>query len=275
MITISRDGVDSNIESFVFPGGEVQVSIPDLKSTSYYRITARIKNTHDIIELVMIDEILKRNDCKYNLVIPYLPYSRQDRVMKYNEAFSLKPVAKILNSLSYRYIRTLDCHSPVSNALFDNLLESTQIDVIHWFESELISYLKDAIIVAPDAGASKKSFNIANYLGLPMVVAEKIRCTKTGDILRTKINTEGYGYGYNETAFIFDDICDGGRTFIELAKVLRKQGFNKIYLYVTHGIFSKGLDVFDGLIDHIFTTNSFNEQPEHKILTTFNISDIL
>jgi ribose-phosphate pyrophosphokinase len=28
-------------------------------------------------------------------------------------------------------------------------------------------------------------------------------------------------------------------------------------LYVTHGIFSRGLGVFEGLIDQIFTTDSF------------------
>jgi ribose-phosphate pyrophosphokinase len=46
-----------------------------------------------------------------------------------------------------------------------------------------------------------------------------------------------------------DDICDGGRTFIELAKELRGMGAEKVHLYVTHGFFTKGLSVFDGIID--------------------------
>ena len=33
------------------------------------------------------------------------------------------------------------------------------------------------------------------------------------------------------------DICDGGRTFIELAKVLKDNGAKRVTLYVTHGIF--------------------------------------
>jgi ribose-phosphate pyrophosphokinase len=67
---------------------------------------------------------------------------------------------------------------------------------------------------------------------------------------------------------IVDDICDGGRTFIELAKVLRPWTTGKIYLYVTHGIFSNGLDVFNSLIDGVYTANPFPKVDlNHKLLT--------
>ena len=61
---------------------------------------------------------------------------------------------------------------------------------------------------------------------------------------------------------IVDDICDGGQTFIELAKALEKQGAHQIFLYVTHGIFSKGLDTlkvyFSGVYCYHSLSNSFN-----------------
>jgi ribose-phosphate pyrophosphokinase len=66
---------------------------------------------------------------------------------------------------------------------------------------------------------------------------------------------------------IVDDICDGGRTFIELAKVLRPLTNGSIFLYVTHGIFSQGLDVFKGVIDHIYTANLFNPSHEGELVT--------
>ena len=49
-----------------------------------------------------------------------------------------------------------------------------------------------------------------------------------------------------------DDICDGGQTFISLAQSLKKQGAAEIFLYVTHGIFSKGLDQLKTCIQHIY-----------------------
>jgi len=60
-----------------------------------------------------------------------------------------------------------------------------------------------------------------------------------------------------KTCIIVDDICDGGRTFITLSRKLKEQGAAKVLLYVTHGIFSQGVDVLKGYIDQIFTTNSF------------------
>jgi len=52
-----------------------------------------------------------------------------------------------------------------------------------------------------------------------------------------------------------DDICDGGRTFIESAGLLREAYPEAdIHLYVSHGIFSKGTDVlFDAGIKTIHT----------------------
>jgi phosphoribosylpyrophosphate synthetase len=43
-----------------------------------------------------------------------------------------------------------------------------------------------------------------------------------------------------ENFVVIDDICDGGTTFIELAKILPKA---KLYLFTTYGIYSKGMDV--------------------------------
>jgi len=64
---------------------------------------------------------------------------------------------------------------------------------------------------------------------------------------------------------IIDDICDGGGTFINIAKEINnefkrfqnRQG--KIYLIVTHGIFSKGFDELKQYFDGIYCTNSYSE----------------
>jgi ribose-phosphate pyrophosphokinase len=59
---------------------------------------------------------------------------------------------------------------------------------------------------------------------------------------------------------VIDDLCDGGGTFIGIAQELRKAGITQpLYLYVSHGIFSKGLEVLFQHFDQIFTTNSFDQ----------------
>lgn len=275
MIKIKASGDSTNlaVKIFKFPGGEMQLSFEKPFYDEYlkYEVTARLNSSDDIMELLLLDEILqRRKHCKSILTIPYLPYGRQDRVMHDNEAFSLKVMAKLLNCLSFDKIITYDCHSPVTNALIDNLVEIKQSTIITQSQygahrDKIWPLIKSSVVIAPDAGASKKAFETAIHFNSKFAIAEKIRDTSTGEILHTKIDAVG------DSAFIIDDICDGGRTFIELAKELRKKGFREVYLFVTHGIFSQGLDVFDGLIDHVFTTDTFRHRPDHKFLTTFNI----
>ena len=81
--------------------------------------------------------------------------------------------------------------------------------------------------------------------------------TATGNITKTTVLHDDFG---GKDCVIVDDICDGGRTFIELAKVLKERGAGKIGLFVTHGIFSQGVGVlFDNGIDFIYTTDSFDQ----------------
>lgn len=59
---------------------------------------------------------------------------------------------------------------------------------------------------------------------------------------------------------IIDDICDGGATFINIAKEIKKAySCNHIYLIVTHGIFSKGFYELCDYFDGIYCTNSYSD----------------
>ena len=120
-----------------------------------------------------------------------------------------------------------------------------------------MEYRNELILLAPDAGALKKTYKIAKTIeyGKEVIFCEKQRNTKTGEITGTKIYTNAIK---DKMFIIFDDICDGGRTFIEIAKVLKAQGAKKVILAVSHGIFSKGLEPLFEYIDEVFCTDSFN-----------------
>jgi ribose-phosphate pyrophosphokinase len=77
---------------------------------------------------------------------------------------------------------------------------------------------------------------------------------------------------------IVDDICDGGRTFIELAKVLKSNKVKNITLFVTHGIFSKGVDaLFENGIDNIITTDTrlITQTKEFRANDNIEVLDIM
>ncbi len=209
------------------------------------------------------------------MVVPYFPYARQDRVMQEGEAFSLKSIASLINRLGFDEVVTCDPHSDVTSALVENIRIIPQVDLVVAHEGIGRIIHSDITVVAPDAGAAKKAFAVANHYRLPLLTASKVRDVTTGAITHTEVHDAASVAG--RSALIVDDICDGGRTFIELAKVLRSQGANRVFLFVTHGIFSQGLGVFNGLIDAVFTTDTFlsrDVESPHQAPVPLHISTI-
>jgi ribose-phosphate pyrophosphokinase len=262
-----------NFDSFTFSGGEehIRFNPMDFVASVKIEIFERLTDSSKLIQLLVAVDALKRlsnEETPIELVIPYFPYARQDRVCVEGEALGAAVMANFINNLSFAKVTIWDAHSDVSPALLNKAVNIPQISLLEQCD-ELSQRLStgELTLISPDAGASKKTLNIAEkFNGEPDVIqAQKVRNLKTGEIM----NTEILGDVEGKKVLIADDICDGGRTFIELAKVLRKKGAVEVSLFITHGIFSKGLDVFEGLIDAIYTTDSFRPAKEfstnHKI----------
>jgi len=116
-------------------------------------------------------------------------------------------------------------------------------------------YKDEITLVAPDAGATKKVDTVAKHFGgLEVIQGYKKRDTATGAI--TGIGFMGDVKG--KDLLIVDDLCDAGGTFIGLGMKLKDAGAKAVGLYVSHGIFSKGIGaLLNSCIDEIYTTVSF------------------
>lgn len=247
-------------KSFLFPGGEVGVKVSG-GSEDEVTITTRIQNSNDVMELLMVTDAVRRMSTnrskKIHLLLPYLPYARQDRVVNGGEAHSLYVFTEMLKLQKYESIIVFDAHSEVSGAL---MTSQNFVAVPNYsFVKKVFEGKADFVLISPDAGAAKKIRGVAsaiNYQGKP-VQALKYRLTN-GNIDEIEIFEADLS---RKDAYIVDDICDGGATFIALAAELRKRNVGKVFLVVSHGIFSKGLEVLkQGGIDHVFTTDSFKSQ---------------
>jgi len=267
-------GTKSQIEFdyFTFSGGEehIRFNPQDFVGVTRVEIFERLSNSSKLVKLMVAIDALRRlsNELfSIELVIPYFPYARQDRVCVEGEALGAAVMASFINNLALAKVTIWDAHSDVSPALLNRVINVPQIDLLERCEALCTRLSRGELtLISPDAGASKKTLKISErFNGEPEVIqAQKLRNLKTGEILKTDILGDVAG----KDVLIADDICDGGRTFIELAKVLKAQGANEISLFITHGIFSKGLDVFDGLIDTIYTTDSF--KPANEFIQSGN-----
>ena len=213
-------------------------------------------NPSFIVELSLLVNALRDEfpeSVHFDLDLPYIPYSRQDRVCAVGDAFGLKVFADQLNSLNFRYVIIFDAHSDVSPALINNCI-NREVKNLFVLNPEFIS--KYSHLVAPDAGAYKKVTSIASHFNLPVIPALKTRDTATGRLSNTVVVTEGVE---NPTRLlVIDDLVDAGGTFLALGAKL-KQAFphTPIDLYVSHGIFAKGLNGLDKYYDNIYCYNLF------------------
>lgn len=265
-------------ENFTFSGGEehIRFNAANFSSSIKIEIFERLTTSSKMVRLMIAVDALKRltNDSTpIELVIPYFPYARQDRVCVEGEALGAAVMANFINSLNFSKVTIWDAHSDVSPALINKVTNVEQISLLERSEELSQRLLQGELtLISPDAGASKKTIKISEkFNGVPEVIqAQKVRNLKTGEIIKTEIIGDVKG----KSVLIADDICDGGRTFIELAKVLKSNGAVEISLFITHGIFSKGLDVFEGLIDRIYTTDSFKPANDFKNSNTISLQII-
>lgn len=194
-----------------------------------------------------IDALEARGNDKINLILPFAPGARQDRLNDQGDAlFTAKSIAKIINNSHIKSVTLLDPHSDVFPALLNAEVNIVHIDKCIQSHSQGLTH-----IIAPDAGARKRAELIGKYFKLPVIQAWKTRDIATGAIT-------GFGIEPFETkgrVLVVDDICDGGGTFIGLADILDKMDI-RAELFVTHGIFSKGTQPLLDRYGKVFCTDS-------------------
>lgn len=243
-MSITVDKID--IKTWTYPAGERGMSVSQvplgLTETS---IWLSFEGSSDIVDLINIMDFLNVNNIEVTeLIMPYFPFSRQDReIVTHADAvlpFSLRGFVGLLESLGIQRIVTMDLHSEaarrVSSIDIVNIpqavfLEPLIRDVLY----SILDVPKEKIAVLfPDAGASLKA---RTYSGLQSFYAVKSRDTSTGFVTTSLPSLPAS----ISDVIIVDDICDGGATFVGIANLLPK-GVSP-HLVVTHGIFSKGKQV--------------------------------
>jgi len=287
-----KDSLSFKYEISRFPDGQQSLRLIEdgyntfnsLKNAAI-KIKSRLNNFQDLEIIICATQALREvgvNDI--SLYIPYCVGARSDR--KFSEGginYVKTVIAPIINSQGYSSVTILDPHSDVLEACINNFKKINNFNLVNFSLKEILledwrktsddigfegwykyDWLKnpDIVLVSPDAGAYKKIFDVAeNFRIKSIATAVKVRDLETGKILRTEvpnlpISTTGKEFRY----VIIDDICDGGRTFIELAKAIKaSRPTAEIYLVVTHGIFSAGYAELGKYFNGIYCTNSVKD----------------
>lgn len=240
------------VDTITFPDGTTQVLKLPQSEASVVEVVWKYKDMGEIVSLLHVDALLRAKQARARLTITYLPFARQDKDIEEGSFFALYPFAEILKTMTS--FDKIVVHHPHSSVLKD-ILGPDRLEEEYGLNMFII---QDFNIIYPDAGALKRYVSLVgehkNY-----AVLSKNRDPKTGHIVGLTIVDDFRDR--SKPSVIVDDICDGGATFIQAAKLLNDQDLR---LYVVHGIFSKGVEVLkEAGITQIYAHDTLDkEYPE-------------
>lgn len=243
-----------SIKPTIFPDNTSQIwKLPkELLKGEFAEILWEYSHEGEIVQLDQLKQLISFKT--YHLTMPYLPYARQDKPIGNENSFALWTFARLINSMNFDSVEVLDVHSAMAEDLIINFRNIPPTNFI----TKAIKESNPDTFGFPDKGASERYKIFQKERDL--VYGEKIRNQLTGYISSYEIKNQVGNLG---KVLIIDDICDGGMTFKLFTEELLKQGATEVNLYVTHGIFSKGLRTLkDSGINKIYTSKG--EANEHQ-----------
>jgi ribose-phosphate pyrophosphokinase len=280
------DALRLSVINGTFPGGEPNIRITDdlnvLKGINLKEarliISQRFTQMSDIVTVIVAADAARRlGFAEIELVMPYFPAARQDRVCNRGESLTIKVFADMINSCGFSAVHIYAPHSEVTPALINNCVIID--DDIKFLQEIMFKVSRDQAevnIVCPDAGAGKRTLKLAKEIAsrfpdikINFVRCEKVRDVETGALKEFFVADSDLG-GF--PSIICDDIVAYGGTFKGLGEELRKRNSGKLYLFTSHADCKEGLQNMVGFFDGVYTSNSRKDwQLEVSGVTCFKI----
>ena len=252
--------------------GQQDVIFTDLPAKEFmkddtFELRIRLRDFRDMEVLMCAVRALRRYGLRKNDIDAYIPYmlgARSDRKFKKGgDSYLVDVIAPCLNMLGFDNVLVYDIHSDVADACIHNLGNG---NMAFFMINQIIE--KNAInkdnytLLCPDAGAQKRTYELAELLGYEhdIAFAYKHRNLKDNSLSSIRLDNDISGFTKDDNIFLVDDICDGGRTHIGLAQKVRPlMNGGTLNMVIPHFIGSYGLDVIAPWFDNIYCTNSYSD----------------
>jgi ribose-phosphate pyrophosphokinase len=230
----------------------------------------------NLMELCLMIQAAKLASAKrITAVIPWFPYSRQDRKAKPREPISGRYVADMLQLAGADRVLTMDLHAGQIQGFFNIPVDHmTALPLFGRHFRDLGLEGEGIVSVAPDAGRAKHAVRFAEMIGAGFAVMHKMRSSPD-----TVEVTEVTGRVRDKIAIIGDDVSTTGGTLIAGAEALKEQGATDVWAFLTHALFSEqGLQAIgDSGLTGVVVTDTVPIDPTHKPekMTVLPISGLL
>lgn len=185
-----------------------------------------------VMELLITIDAIKRSSAKrITVVLPYYMYSRSDKKDQPRIPVTAKLMAQLLEAAGADRIITCDLHNAAIQSYFD--INCDRVTGSHLLEKYFENKnLEDIVVVATDAGSSKKAYKYSEFFKCPLALIDKRREANNDHAIASNIIGDVEG----KTALIFDDEVSTAGTLTEAARILAEHGAKEIYAGATHGV---------------------------------------
>lgn len=187
-----------------------------------------------IMETLLVSDAAKRAGClSFNLISPYMGYSRQDKTDHLRSSIGSKVIADIFEKIGVNNLFTIDLHASSIQGFYN-------IPVIHLNGNKIfIDYLKDLniddlCIVAPDQGAVKRASDYCKAFPDSTFAMINKKRTKPNEVHSMEL----VGDVKDKNVVIVDDIADTLGTLKKASELVKSHGAKSVRAICTHGILS-------------------------------------
>jgi ribose-phosphate pyrophosphokinase len=226
-----------DLEARRFPDGERYLRVIGDVSDRRVIVTARLSPPDEAaMGLLFLADALRDLGARHvTLVLPYLPYLRQDARFKPGEAVTSRTFARLLSGVADELV-TVDPHLhryPTLEAVYGipGRVVRSATAIAGW----LRAHVDDPMLVGPDQESEQWVADVASRVGCPYQVLVKDR---RGD---RDVSVSPARAGVQRgTAVLLDDILSTGRTLAEAVGSLRRAGWNAVRCVVVHDLGLQG-----------------------------------
>jgi ribose-phosphate pyrophosphokinase len=193
-------------------------------------------NDHLFEVLEMIDAAKLASAHRITAVLPWFPYSRQDKKSAPREPITAKLIAELLQTAGVDRVLTMDLHAGQIQGFFTvpvDHMTALKLFAQHFRDQGL--WGGGVVSVSPDPGRAKMARKFGELLEGELAILNKTRPTHdTADV------TEVIGHVRGKVAVMSDDMVVTGGTLLAGARALKQAGASAVYACATHGLFPDG-----------------------------------
>ncbi len=242
----------------IFSDGETYIRLPPMQKKDVVVLQSGAPQPNDaLIDLLfMLDAVFRGKPRSVSVVLPFLPYRRQERQDRAGEAVGAAVVARCLSLFPVKRFFYVQPHTAVLQSFFSRpctALLTLPLFVRHF---QFLRGNSEWVVVAPDEGGVALSTAFARALRLRCVLMRKKR--DAHDHVAAVALRQGRIAQKN--AIIIDDEINTGGTIMANVSILRKHGVRNIVVAATHAVFSGDAvrRLQHSAIDRVVVTNSIH-----------------